>query len=157
MNVRLVLILAVLIFIVLVLVIGVRTVARWLRIHYPRRANAILAGLAVIVIGTGVLVVLEMTDQPTFRPNDLITLQEPVVAKTIAADRQSRVGTCVVDLREHLGVLEVDIEAAALRVLVESNNSSEPVFCSIGEEVIVPVAWLRRLTVTHRQDNIVVP
>jgi hypothetical protein len=151
MNLRAALILFVLTFIGLLLVIGVRTFIRWLQIHYPRRATAVLTGLCLLVLGAGALIAIEMKEQPTFRPRDLITLQEPVVARTIVADRESRSMPCVVDLHEHLGILDVEAESGTLKARVESNNNSAPVYCPIGADVRVNVAWLHRITVTRRQ------
>lgn len=154
MNLRFGLIVLVLAFIGLLLSIGVLTAIRWLRIHYPERANVILAGLGAIIVGAGIMTIVEMNDQPTFRPHDLITLQEPVVARTIPVDRGSGSVTCVVDLQEHLGVLEVDVETGALKARVESNNTSASVFCPIGAEVRIDLTWLHRLTVTRRQTQL---
>ncbi len=153
MNVRLVLTVVALGFVGLLLVIGVRTIVRWLKIHYPRRANAILAGVCAIVVGAGVLIVVEMKEQPTFRTNDLITLQEPVVVRTIAPDRESRSTTCVVDLHEHLGVLEFENERGTVRARVESNNTSAPLYCPIGAEIRIEAAWLHHPTITQRQAD----
>ncbi|HMV58583.1 MAG TPA: hypothetical protein PKD38_15400, partial [Nitrospira sp.] len=77
MNLRFAFIILVLAFIALLLAIGVLTAIRWLRIHYPERANAILAASAVIVAGAVIMTIIEMNDRPMFRPHDLITLQEP--------------------------------------------------------------------------------
>ncbi|MEK6804132.1 MAG: hypothetical protein AABZ34_15950 [Nitrospirota bacterium] len=153
MNLRLVLTVAALGFIALLLVIGIRTAVRWLRIHYPQRANAALFGVCLLLAGAGVVIAVEMKDQPTFRPNDLLTLQEPVVARTIVGDRESRSLTCVVDLHEHLGVLELENERGTMRARVESNNTSEPLYCSIGAEVRIEAAWLHHPTITHRQAD----
>ncbi len=153
MNLRLVLIVVVLIFIGLLLMIGVRTFVRWLKLHYPRRASAVLTGLCVMGFGAGAVIAIEMNDQPTFRPNDLITLQEPVVARTIAPDRESRSMTCVVDLHEHLGVLELETERGTVRARVESNNTSAPLYCPVGAEVRIEAAWLHHPTITHRQAD----
>lgn len=153
MNFRLVLTVVALGFIVLLLVIGIRTAVRWLKIHYPQRANAVLFGVCLLLAGAGVLIAIEMKDQPTFRPNDLLTLQEPVVARTIVSDRESRSITCVVDLHEHLGVLELDNERGSLRALVESNNASVSLYCPIGAEVRIEAAWLHHPTITHRQAD----
>jgi hypothetical protein len=153
MNPRVILIALVLGFIGIILLIGVRTFIRWLKIHYPRRASAILAALAAGIVGTGVLVAMEIRDRPTFRANDLITLQEPVVAKTVETDRDSRSMTCVVDLHEHLGVVDVDIEGGTLRARVESNNTSASLYCPIGRDVRIELAWLHRMTVTRRQGE----
>lgn len=154
MNLRFAFIILALLFIALLLVIGVMTAIRWLRIHYPGRANAILAGGAAIVAGAVVMGVVELNDRPMFRPHDLITLQEPVVARTIPVDRGAGSATCVIDLHEHLGVLEIEVEQGALKARVESNNTSAPVFCPIGTEVRIDLAWLHRLTVTRRQTQV---
>ncbi|MCE3221955.1 MAG: exported protein of unknown function [Nitrospira sp.] len=150
MNPRVILIIVALAFIGLLLVLGARAFARWLKIHYPRRASAILVGLWIVGIAAGWLMAREIRDQPTFQSNDLITLREPVVARTISADRESRVQSCVVDVHEHLGVLEVDSESGTLKARVESNNTSAPIYCPIGAEVRVETAWLHRPTVTRR-------
>lgn len=154
MNLRFAFIILVLVFVALLLAIGVLTAIRWLRLHYPQRANAILAGGAAIVAGGVIMTLVEMNDRPMFRPHDLITLQEPVVARTIPVDRGTGSTTCVVDLHEHLGVLEIEIEQGALKARVESNNTSAPVFCPIGTEVRIDLSWLHRLTVTRRQTQV---
>ena len=102
MNPRLILIMCVLAFIGLLLIVGARTFSRWVKIHYPRQASAVLLGLWLLGITGGWLIVREIRDEPTYQPNDLITLQQPVVVKTIALERDSRAVTCVVDLREPL-------------------------------------------------------
>ena len=104
----------------------------------------------MIVVGSAILIVMEIRERPTFRPHDLVTLQEPVVARTIAADRNSRIETCVIDRYEHLGVVEV--EGGTLTARVESNKTSAPVFCPIGTDIRTEVAWLHSLTVTRRQN-----
>ncbi|MCS6289375.1 MAG: hypothetical protein H8K10_10395 [Nitrospira sp.] len=153
MNLRLVLTFVALGFIVLLLIIGIRTAVRWLKIHFPQRANAVLFGVCLLLAGAGWLIAVEMEDQPTFRPNDLLTLQEPVVAKTIMSDRESRSTTCVVDLHEHLGLLELENERGTMRARVESNNTAEPLYCPIGAEVRIEAAWLHHPTITHRQAD----
>ncbi|MCW5799808.1 MAG: hypothetical protein LZF60_80310 [Nitrospira sp.] len=154
MNLRFGFIILVLAFLALLLAIGVLTAIRWIRMHYPERANAILAGGAAIVAGAVVMTILELNDRPLFRPHDLITLQEPVVARTIPVDRAAGSVTCIVDLHEHLGVLEIEVEQGALKARVESNNTSAPVFCPVGAEVRIDLNWLRRLTVTRRQTQV---
>lgn len=151
MNLRLVLTVGALCFIALLLVIGIRTAIRWLKVHYPQRANAVLFGVCLFLAGAGILIVVEMNDRPTFRPNDLLTLQAPVVARTIVSDRESHSITCVVDRHEHLGVLELENERGTMRARVESNNTSEPLYCPIGVEVRIESAWLHHPTITHRQ------
>ena len=151
MNPRMVLIFCVLAFLGLLLVIGARAFARWLKIHYPRRASAILLGLWIAGTAAGWVIAREIRDQPTYQSNDLITLQEPVVARAISSDRDSRFLTCVVDLHEHLGVLELERESGTMKARVESNNTSAPIYCGIGTEVRVEIAWLHRPTVTRRE------
>ena len=154
MNLRLVLVVLVLIFLALLMVIGVRTFARWLKLHYPRRAHAVLTGLCLMVIGAGALLILEREGHPTFRPHDLITLQEPVVARIISTDRETRSMPCIIDLHEHLGVLEIEHESGTLKARVESNNTSAPVYCPIGVDVRIDLTWLHRMTITRRQAEI---
>jgi hypothetical protein len=151
MNLRVALIGLLLGFIGLLLVMGARAFVRWLQRYYPRRASAVLLTLCVTIMGAGWLIALELRDRPEFQPNDLITLQEPVVARIIPADRGSRGIICVVDLHEHLGLLEVEREAGTMKALVESNNTSEPAYCPIGAEVRLELSRLHRMTVTRRQ------
>lgn len=148
MNLRVALIFLVLGFIGLLLVMGALSFFRWLKNAYPQRFPWILAILCVIVVGAGIWTALEVREQPTFRTNDLITLEEPVVARTIPVDRDSHIVTCIVDRSEHLGVVEVG--SATLAARVESNNTSSPVYCPIGADVRIEIAWLHRFTVTRR-------
>jgi hypothetical protein len=141
----------VLAFLGLLLLMGARAFARWLKIHYPRRASLIFLGLWIVGITAGWLIVREVRDQPTYQSNDLITLQEPVVARAISSDRDSHSLTCVVDLHEHLGVLELERESETIKARVESNNTSAPIYCAVGTEVRVEIAWLHRPTVTRRE------
>lgn len=127
---------------------GVLSFVQWLKRSYPRRFGMILAMLGMLVIGAGAWMVMELMERPTFRENDLITLHEPVVAKTLAADRESRMAACIVDSSEHLAV--VDIESGALTARVESNNRSAPVYCAVGTDVRIEIAWLHRYSLTHR-------
>jgi hypothetical protein len=150
MNPRVILITCALAFIGLLLVMGARAFARWLKMHYPRRASAILVGLWIVGIAAGWLIVREIRGEPTYRFNDLITLQEPVVVR-IAADRESHAFACVVDLHEHLGVLEIEGDSGTLKARVESNNPSAPLYCPTGAEVHVEMAWLHHPTVTRRE------
>ena len=148
MNVRAALVFLVVGFVGLLFVMGVLSFIRWVKIRYPRRGSLILVALCVIVAGSAIVIAMEIRERPTFRPNDLVTLQEPVVAKTMVADRNSRSEPCVVDRYEHVGVVEV--EGATLTVRVESNNTSAPAYCPIGAEVRTEVGWLHDVTVTRR-------
>lgn len=154
MNLRFAFIVLVLCFISLLLVLGIRTAILWLRAHYPERANTILAGASVMVVVAAGFLVAELMEQPLFRPHDLLTLREPVVAKTIPADRGAGSMMCVVDVHEHLGVLEVEVERGLLRARVESNSATGPAFCPIGAEVRIDLTWLHRVSVTRRQAQV---
>ena len=151
MNPRLILIMCVLAFIGLLLIVGARTFSRWVKIHYPRQASAVLLGLWHPWDHWRLAHRAGNRDEPTYQPNDLITLQQPVVVKTIALERDSRAVTCVVDLHEHLGVMEIQRESGTLKARVESNNSSAALYCPVGSEVHVEIAWLHRPTVTRRE------
>ena len=85
-----------------------------------------------------------------FHAGDLITLQEPVVARVIPADRHSTTTSCIVEIYEHLSV--VNVQTGTLKARVESNNRSSPGFCPIGADVQIELAWLHRFTLTHRQS-----
>jgi hypothetical protein len=148
MNFRVALIFLVFGFIGLLLVMGALSLFRWLKNAYPQRFPWILAILCLIVVGAGIWTALEVREQPMFQTNDLITLQEPVVARTIPVDRNSRIATCIVDLSEHLGVVEVGSGTLAARV--ESNNTSSATYCPIGADVRIEIGWLHHFTVTHR-------
>ncbi|MBS0168942.1 MAG: hypothetical protein JSR62_01200 [Nitrospira sp.] len=154
MNLRFAFIVLVLCALALLLAVGIRTAIVWIRTHYPQRANTILAAASLVVAAAGLLAVIELVEQPQFRPHDLLTLQEPVVAKTIPIDRGAGSTLCVVDVREHLGVLEVDIEQGMLRARVESNNTAGTAFCPIGADVRIDLTWLHRFSVTRRQPQV---
>ena len=138
-------------FVGLLVAMGLRSFVEWLKRTYPRRFRTILAALAVLGTAAVVWTVLELMERPTFRPHDLITLHEPVVAKTIPMDRDSRVIACIVDNSEHLAV--VAIEGGRLTARVESNNRSDSVYCAIGLEVHVELAWLHRYSLTRRSSS----
>jgi hypothetical protein len=148
MNLRAALVFIVLGVIGLFLVMGVLSFVRWLQRSYPRRFRLILAGLGVLLLAAGIWSGMEMMERPAFRSNDLITLHEPVVAKTIPADRDSRMTACIVDNSEHLAVVEVS--GGALTARVESNNTSAPAYCAVGTDVRIEPAWLHRYSLTHR-------
>ena len=148
MTFRAALVFIVLGFVGLLLAMGLLSFIQWLKRSYPRRFRLILAALALLVTAAAVWMGLELMERPTFRPNDLITLHEPVVAKTIAIDRDSRMTACIVDNSEHLAV--VGIEGGTLTARVESNNGSASVYCAIGADVRIEQAWLHRYSLTHR-------
>jgi Na+/melibiose symporter-like transporter len=148
MTLRAALVFIVLGFTGLLLAMGLRSFVEWLKRAYPRRFRMILAALAVLVTSAIVWIVFELMERPAFRPNDLITLHEPVVANTVAVDRDSRTTACIVDNSEHLAV--VGTEGGTMTARVESNNRSASVYCAIGSEVRIELAWLRRYSLTHR-------
>lgn len=150
MNVRGGLILLLVAFVGLLLAIGVRTFVRWVKVQSPRSAPLILAVLGLLTAGAVWLTMMEAREGPTFQPNDLVTLQEPIVVRSIPQDRDARAIPCIVDLHEHLGVLDVEGEGQTLRARVESNNTSAASYCPIGSDVWVEVAWLHRMTITRR-------
>ena len=88
MNVRVALIFLVFGFVGLLLVMGVWWLLRSVMIRYPRRGFFILVApiIGMMVVGSAIVIAMEMREQPSDRPNDLVTLQEPVVGRTIAAD-----------------------------------------------------------------------
>ena len=151
MNPRVVLIIGASAFIGLLLVMGARAFGRWVKTHYPAQASAIFFGLGVFAILVGWLIAREIGEAPAYQANDLLTLQEPVVVRTVSTNRDVRSIVCVVDLHEHLGLLEVEQESGALTARVESNNTSAALYCPIGAEIRVDRAWLHHPTVTRRE------
>lgn len=148
MNLRAALVFIVLGFVGLLLAMGTLAFIHWLKQTYPRRFRAILLILGALIVAAGVWIGMELVEQPVFRPNDLITLHEPVVAKTIAVDRDSRMTACIVDVSEHLAVVEM--AGGVLTARVESNNSTAPVYCAVGADVRIEPAWLHRYSLTRR-------
>ena len=154
MNPRVLLIFGAVTFLGLLLVMGARAFARWVKLHYPAHAWLILSGLWILGIAVAWLAVREIQEAPVYEPNDLITLQEPLVAKTVSSNRDVRPIACVVDLHEHLGVLEIERESGTLTARVESNNTAASLYCPIGAEVRAEVAWLHHPTVTRRGGDL---
>jgi len=148
MNLRVALIFLVLGFIGLLIVMGAASFVRWLKYSYPRSFRSILVVLCLLVVGAGVWVYMETKERPVFYAGDLITLEEPVVARVIPADRHSATTSCIVEIYEHLSV--VDVQSGTLKARVESNNRSGPSLCPIGADVQIELGWLHRYTLTHR-------
>lgn len=148
MNLRAALVFIVLGFVGLLLAMGTLAFIQWLKQTYPRRFRTILLILGALIIAAGVWIGMELVERPVFRPNDLITLHEPVVAKTIAVDRDSRMTACIVDVSEHLAVVE--LAGGVLTARVESNNATAPVYCAVGADVRIEPAWLHRYSLTRR-------
>ena len=148
MNVRAALIFLVLGFIGLLIVMGAASFVRWLKIAYPRSFRSILVGLCLLLVGAGVWVYMEAKARPVFHTGDLMTLEEPVVARVIPADRNAAATSCIVEIYEHLSVVEM--QSGTVKARVESNNRSGPSFCPIGADVQIELAWLRHFTLTHR-------
>ncbi len=148
MNLRAALIFLVLGFIGLLIVMGAASFVRWLKISYPRSFRSILAVLCLLLVGAGVWVYMEVKERPVFHAGDLMTLEEPVVARVIPAERNAPATSCIVEIYEHLSV--VDVQTGTLKARVESNNRSGPSYCPIGAHVNIELAWLHRYTLTHR-------
>ena len=148
MNLRAALLVLVLGFIGLLIVMGAASFVRWLKMSYPLQYRSILVGLCLLLVGAGVWVYMEAKERPVFHAGDLMTLEEPVVARVIPADRNAPATSCIVEIYEHLSVEEV--HSGTLKARVESNNRSGPSFCPIGAEVQIELAWLRHFTLTHR-------
>ncbi len=150
MNLREALIFLVLSVIGLLLVMGALSFVRWLRIAYPGQFRFILTALGLGLVGVVVWGYIEVNDAPTFHVGDLLTLQEPVVARAMSTERNSPNTSCIVDIYEHIAVVEVGSDT--LNARVESNNRSSPSFCGVGAEVQIELAWLHRYTLTHRHS-----
>ena len=148
MNLRAALIFLVLGFIGLLIVMGAASFVRWLKISYPRSFRSILVVLCLLLVGAGVWVYMEAKERPAFHAGDLMTLEEPVVARVIPAERNAPATSCIVEIYEHLSV--VDMQSGTLKARVESNNRSGPSSCPIGADVQIELAWLRHFTLTHR-------
>jgi hypothetical protein len=148
MNLRAALIFLVLGFIGLLIVMGAASFVRWLKISYPLQYRTILVVLCLLLVGAGVWVYLEAKERPVFHAGDLITLEEPVVARVIPTVRHAPATSCIVEIYEHLSVVEV--HSGTLKARVESNNRSGPSFCPIGADVQIELAWLTHFTLTHR-------
>jgi len=148
MNLRAALIFLVLGFIGLLIVMGAASFVRWLKISYPLQYRTILVVLCLLLVGAGVWVYMEAKERPVFQAGDLITLEDPVVARVIPADRRSPTTSCIVEIYEHLSV--VDVQSGTMKARVESNNRSGPSFCPIGANVQIELAWLHHFTLTHR-------
>ncbi|MGH7256352.1 MAG: hypothetical protein ACREI3_11300 [Nitrospirales bacterium] len=147
MNLRVLLIVLILGFVGLLLSLGAASFVRWLRTAYPRQFPGILFALGVGLAASGVLGYMEAQDRPTFHRNDLITLGAPLVARLVSTERLTSTRSCIVEIRGHLGVVEV--ASGTMKARVES-NTSDPSFCPVGAEVEFQQAWLSRYTLTHR-------
>src|SRR6185295_11338769 len=104
MNVRLALVLLVLGFVGLLLVMGALSFVRWLKVTNPRHYRLILLGLCAAMIGLSAWGILEVIDRPSFEPGDLITVQEPIVARIVATDIKAPTTSCIVEIYENLSV-----------------------------------------------------
>jgi hypothetical protein len=134
----------------LLITMGALSVVRWLRIAYPKQFRSILVVLCLALVCLGVWGYMEADDRPAFHAGDLLTLQEPIVARMIRSDRNSPTASCIIDIYEHVAVIEA--RTGTLSARVESNNTSGPSFCAIGAEVQVEIGWLHRYTLTHRHS-----
>lgn len=148
MNLRAALLFVVLGFFGLLTVMGAVSFVRWLKISYSQHYRTILVVLCLLLAGAGVRVYLDVKDRPVFHPGDLVTLEEPVVARVIPAVRNAPATSCIIEIYEHLSV--VDVHSTTLKARVESNSRSGPSFCPVGAEVQIELDWLSHFTLTHR-------
>ena len=149
MNIRAAFIFLVLAFIGLLILMGTVGFIRWLKATYPRHFISLLFALVLALVGMAVWVYMEANDRPTFHAGDLITLQEPVVARVVDTERNSPETSCIIDIYKHLSV--VSIRTGTLRARIESNTPGSA-FCSIDAHVHIELAWLHRYTLTHRHS-----
>jgi hypothetical protein len=134
----------------LLITMGALSAVRWLRIAYPKQFRSILVALCLALVCLGVWGYMEANDRPAFHEGDLLTLQEPIVARMRSSDRNSPTASCIIDIYEHVAVIET--QTGTLTGRVESNNMSGPSFCGIGAEIQVELRWLHRYTLTHRHS-----
>jgi hypothetical protein len=147
-NLRVLLVVVVLGFIGLLLVMGAVTFVRWLREAYPQHFRLILAVFVLSGFGLGIWIYLEAKDRPDFHANDLITLGQPLVVRVVPTERLAATASCIVEIYEHLAIVEVG--SSTLKARVESNKGSGPSLCPIGVKVQFERAWLELYTLTHR-------
>ena len=150
MNARAVLIFVILGFIGLLLILGAVSFVRWLKTSYPQHFRLILAVIVLSSFGLGVWMYLEAKEQPRFHPGDLLTLGEPLVVKVIPTERLAGTTSCIVDIHEHLSIVEVG--SGAIKARVESNSTSGTGFCAVAAVVQFDLSWLHRHTLTHRHE-----
>ena len=148
MTFRLALVLLLLGFIGLLIVMGAISFVRWLKITHPRNFRLILTAIGAAFIGAAFWIALEVIDRPSFESGDLITLQEPLVARQVTTDVKSATTSCIVEIYEDLSVMGV--HSGTMKARVESNKKSGPSSCPIGAEVQFELVWLHRYTLTHR-------
>lgn len=149
MTLRLAIVLLVLGFIGLLLVMGAISFVRWLKFTHPHHFRSILIGLSAALIGLSAWALLEVMDRPSFEAGDLITVQEPIVARIVATDLRAPTTSCIVEGYENLSV--VGVSSGTMKARVESKKMSGPAFCPVGAFVEFELAWLHRYTLTHRQ------
>lgn len=130
----------------LLLVMGTLGFVRWLKVSYPRHVRIMLLAILLGLVGSGIWVYIEASERQTFHVGDQLTLHEPLVGRFLAADHAPTT-SCIVDIHEHVGVVEE--AAGTLTLEVESNTRSNPTFCPIGAQIRVEAPWLHRYTLTH--------
>jgi hypothetical protein len=149
-NIRVALVVLVLGFIALLLVMGAFSFVRWLKFSYPHYYRAILITIVLLACGVGIWVLLELRDRPAFHEEDVITLGAPLVVRVVSTERLTATTSCIVEIHEHLAVLEV--MSGTLKARVESNAGLGPSLCPIGAQVRFDPAWLQHYTLTHRHS-----
>jgi multisubunit Na+/H+ antiporter MnhE subunit len=103
-----------------------------LRSHPARLVRPDLGAFATLALELEVEQVLRR-DHFAFHADDLITLQAPLVVRIIPTERLAIIRSCIVDIHEHLSIVEV--ESGTLKGRVESNTPSGPSFCDVGTEL----------------------
>ena len=151
MNLRVALAVLVLSFVGVLLVMGAVSFVRWLRLSYPRQYRSLLTIIVLLSVGLVVWIYFEARERPSFQPDDVITLGEPLVVRLVPTERLAATMSCIVEVHEHLAILA--IESGTIKAGVESNKGTGPSFCPIGAEVQFEAAWLHRYTVTQRQPS----
>jgi hypothetical protein len=150
-NLRALLIFLIIGFIGLLVILGAVSFVRWLRESYPQHFRVVLAIIVLSGFGLGVWMYLEAKERPAFHAGDVLTLGEPLVVRSLPTERLAVTTSCIVEIHEHLSVL--DVGSGTLKARVESNTSSGAPFCSVGTVVQLDLAWLHRYTLTHRHDD----
>jgi hypothetical protein len=149
-NLRVLLIVLVLGFIGLLVVMGAVSFVRWLMVAYPRHFRSILMAMILTSIGLGIWGFMEARERPSFHADDVITLGQPVAVRLVPTERLTATASCIVEIRQHLAVVEV--MNGTLKGRVESNAGSGPGLCPPGAEVQFDPAWLQFYTLTHRHQ-----
>lgn len=150
MNLRVALLLLGASLLALLIVIGASSLLRWLKQTYPQQFPVLAVILCLGLGALGIWGFMEIRSGPALHTGDLLTLQEPVVARSVTLDGRLSHTACIIDIYEHLSVIETG--GGILKARVESNPPSGASYCPVGAEVQIELAWLHRFTLTHRHS-----